>query len=43
MNVKKTLAAGTAALVLAGSALPVSAAGIDSDYINTLKENGTQT
>lgn len=41
MNVKKTLAAGTAALVLAGSALPVSAAGIDSDYINTLKENGT--
>lgn len=41
MNVKKTLAAGTAALVLAGSALPASAAGIDSDYVNALKENGT--
>lgn len=41
MNVKKTLAAGTAALVLAGSALPVSAAGIDFDYVNALKENGT--
>lgn len=41
MNVKKTLAAGTAALVLAGSALPASAAGIDSDYVNALRENGT--
>lgn len=41
MNVKKTLAAGTAALVLAGSVLPASAAGIDSDYVNAMRENGT--
>ncbi|MBD5513054.1 MAG: hypothetical protein HDR08_17680 [Lachnospiraceae bacterium] len=41
MNVKKTLAASTAALVLIGSALPASAAGIDASYVKALKENGT--
>ena len=41
MNVKKTLAASTAALVLIGSVLPASAAGIDANYVKALKENGT--
>lgn len=41
MNVKKTLAASTAALVLFGSVLPASAAGIDANYVKALKENGT--
>lgn len=41
MNAKKILAAGVAVLVLAGTAFQVSAAEVNSDYINTLKENGT--
>ena len=41
MNVKKSLAASTAALVLIGSVLPASAAGIDAGYVKALKENGT--
>lgn len=41
MNRKRLLAACTAALVLAGSVLPASAAEIDAAYVNALRESGT--
>lgn len=40
MKWKKTMAAGAAALVFAGSAFQASAAEVNADYLNALKESG---